>query len=270
MLRNRATGLGSVCAYSSCDPRRRGARYARGTRPLSNALPGSVAFCIARIGLSGRPARGAALYSVRAGKAIGMATVSFSIMPRWSLFALFANAWQHSRWMRAKAICERCVVCGSDLENDAMRLLREGHLRSAVFSSRLQLELTLLAICDDIGMVEGHQKSFQKGTAEAFVDFMRTYRWIDRPEGRRIRSIYAKASKIVHGGAVTYYRARSIICEVRDLIESLDGAKAPAVTERPLRKHHPAQGPLKVIAGFNREPLSGFQLVNAVAEGGAL
>ena len=68
MFCHRATGLGSVCVRSSCDPRRRGASHARGFLPLSNALPGSVAF-IVRIGLSGaaRP-RGRSLFSARKGR----------------------------------------------------------------------------------------------------------------------------------------------------------------------------------------------------------
>lgn len=44
MFCNKATWPGSLCACSSCDPGSGGASRARGILPLTNELPGQVAF----------------------------------------------------------------------------------------------------------------------------------------------------------------------------------------------------------------------------------
>lgn len=66
MLRIRATRLGSLCVCLSCDPRRRGAMQRGRLRRLTKRVTGLGGSLYARIGLSERPARGAALYSGRA------------------------------------------------------------------------------------------------------------------------------------------------------------------------------------------------------------
>lgn len=155
---------------------------------------------------------------------------------------MLVSAYHAWRYKRNRRICKQCRACGSEMETESAQLLSQGYHRAAVFTRRLQLELHLSGMVQRVlneGFNEGKPAT---RTTSSMVPFLKYHGRMTAKAGKRVNSVYAQASRVIHGGPCNIDRAMQIINAIDEVIESL--------AEAAIRQDESTRQERKLIIGF--------------------
>jgi hypothetical protein len=103
-----------------------------------------------------------------------------------------------------------------------------GLYRSAVLMARLQIESTLLAMVREI-LAENPTWRVNVQTGRHMVAWLFGQKRIDQHTANRVKAIYSRCSRVVHGQPCPPARARQLLRDAADIIARLKDTRPPVV-----------------------------------------
>lgn len=225
-------------------------------RRLTNRVAEPTGFLYARTGLSGRLCLwGPPSFPAR-GKAMDMATVSFSPARRWSPFAFISNAYRRwRRWRLRSCVCAGCQV---DADVDPDPFLDRDQFRAAVFMARLRMENEIGKLFLDAKQLHQSRILFGGTRTPERVTWLVKRGAFDDDFKSKFLAAWCRASRVIHGQHCNRRRATSIVKQAGEVVAMLDQYERPMpriVTPSETAPH------VVVVSGF---------AAYAMAEGGAV
>lgn len=172
-----------------------------------------------------------------------MTSVTFPLPTRmaavFELVAIAIRRRTYRRWLKRRPRQNYCPSCERELIMEPSVLLDQGLYRAAVFMARLQLERCLVKLTDRLGLEDRH---LSKRKYSGMIGILHHHRVITATERNRMSSMYARSSKVVHGGLVEQQRATAIVTGIEQILMQLDdsnglrqpGFCSPAGADEPL------------------------------------
>jgi hypothetical protein len=130
------------------------------------------------------------------------------------------------RW-RFRVTHSNCPLCGDTLAGQITDLLGQGFYRAAITASRLRLELVAIEYYrQHIRHAGGDDVSRAKLSFKWVLDQLEELGEIDHLQRHRLRRLYARSSRVVHGAQCSRGVARQIVRETAEALGSLKGGGA--------------------------------------------